>query len=90
MFNVLLFYYVILMYAYNTMLKNAFFKCWVCWICSCLLLCFSFHGFDGAALLEYRSIQSEAPEFFYRSLKEDMHFPLLRVLKFSQALKQLE
>lgn len=48
-----------------------------------------FEGFDGSLLLEYKNMQSEAPEFFYTTLRDDMKFPLLDILKFTKALKHL-
>ncbi|ELT88039.1 hypothetical protein CAPTEDRAFT_72731, partial [Capitella teleta] len=39
-----------------------------------------FEGFDGHALLEYRFMLAQAPEFFYTSLKEEIGLSLIQML----------
>lgn len=44
---------------------------------------------DGGLLLEMRALLLAAPEFFCSTLKNDLHFSFVDVVKFSKTVKQL-
>ncbi|KAK7092888.1 uncharacterized protein [Littorina saxatilis] len=48
-----------------------------------------FCSIDGPLLLEMRRVRKAAPEFFYRTLQQDLHLDLATGLRFSQLLGRL-
>ncbi|XP_025084084.1 uncharacterized protein LOC112558098 [Pomacea canaliculata] len=48
-----------------------------------------FATIDGPLLLEMRRVRKAAPEFFYRTLQQDLHMDLSAALRFSQCLGKL-
>ena len=58
-----------------------------CWYMCDLLARFS--AIDGSLLLEMRRVRKAAPEFFYRTLQQDLRMDLATALRFSQLLGKL-
>lgn len=49
-----------------------------------------FKDFDGRMLLQYKRMMHSAPQYFYHSLEDILHLKLVEILRFSQALEELE
>lgn len=41
-------------------------------------------------LLQYKRMMHSAPQYFYHSLEDILHLKLVEILRFSQALEELE
>jgi len=48
-----------------------------------------FGDMNGSLLLEFQSMMHNAPEFFYKTLREDLKLTLVDILKFTKAIKAL-
>jgi oligoribonuclease (3'-5' exoribonuclease) len=50
---------------------------------------FRFADVDGSTLLELKELHRDAPEFYFATLKDELHLNLKQILRFTKELKKI-